>query len=354
MSRFDALDAESDDAETAGRIARLFLSAAGSMSVQRVAGGLSGAAVFACQAEDRKYALKRWPAGTSAARVDEVHEVMLQSRRQLALVPELVRSPLGTTRLARDGYHYELTSWMPGSPFGDDDVSVSGFPVLAKSAHDFQATLAAVAAGAEAIASFHDSVRRWGSVSAPAPAILRRLKRIEQLRTELPLALSHCERLSPTLRTAADWLRSEGVRGLHTAGAMLGRWAGERIPTQIVLRDVHREHILFSAGQPSGLVDFDAVGRDTVATDIARWVSGFVESGTDPRPLWDAAGAGYRRVLPFSACERELAGAISQSSGVILLANWVVWMALEQRDFSGCSDLVDRRVAELMGRMVPT
>ncbi len=332
-------EAEGDDCETARRIASMFLPGADSLSLRRVGGGLSGAAVFSCQADEQVFALKRWPAGTSAVRVDEVHEVMIESKRSCSLVPELVRSPLGTTRLGWESYHYELASWMPGESARPDG--------------DFQATLAAVQAGAEAIARFHDSVRRWGIACAPAPAILRRLGRIEQVRAELPLALSRCDQLSGTLRTAADWLRCQGDGSLNAAAGSLGRWAGEMVPTQIVLRDGHREHLLCAAGQASGLVDFDAVARDSTATDLARWVSDFLEPGVDRQAIWDAAQTGYRRMLAISPCELELAGAISDASGVILLANWVIWIALKQRNFSGCYDLVDRRVGELMRRMVP-
>jgi Ser/Thr protein kinase RdoA (MazF antagonist) len=337
-----ASDCAQVDLATAQQIAEIFLPGEPSLSLRRLGGGLSGAAVFACQTEQRCYALKRWPAGTSAARVDEVHEVMMESRRTLPLVPELVRCPLESTRLGWESYYYELATWMIGQPLADG---------IAPAPADMQPILSAVQAGAEAIAGFHDSVRRWGSACAPAPAVLRRLGRIEQLRAELPQAIQRAEGLSPTLLAAANWLRRDGLGRLEAAAAMLGRWASTMVPNQIVLRDVHREHVLFAHGRVSGLIDFDAIGRDTVATDLARWVSGFLSPELDPEPMWSAAEAGYQRMRTISSAELELARAISGGSGVISLANWVVWVALKQRDFSGCYDLVDRRVGELLRRM---
>ena len=339
---------------TARQIASMFLPAAGALTLQRIGGGLSGAAVFACQVDGESYALKRWPAGTSAARVDEVHEVLQQSRRTFPLVPELVRSPLGTTRLGWESYHYELTRWLPGAPYGVEGGSggiVQSVPHMASSA-DAPDWLAAVEAGAEAIADFHESVRRFGSGCAPAPAVLRRLGRIEQLRAELPLALARQQVLTEPLRTAADWLRCDGERRLARSHQLLSQHACELVQTQVVLRDVHREHVLFTAQRVSGLVDFDALGRDTVATDLARWLSGFIEPGRDPNAIFRAAEVGYTRVLPLSACEQRLVRVIGEVSDVISLANWVVWVALGQRDFSASEELVHRRVAELLRRML--
>lgn len=354
MTRGQTSEVSQREQETALPIARMFLPTASAVTLQRVGGGLSGAAVFACLADGESFALKRWPAGTSAGRVDEVHEVLQQSRRTFPLVPELVRSPLGTTRLGWESYHYELTHWLPGEPYGTEgmergDAQPQPVVVPAGNPHD---VLAAVEAGAEAIADFHESVRRFGSGCAPAPAVLRRLGRIEQLRAELPLALARQQVLTGPLRAAADWLRCEGERRLARSRQMLSQHACELVQTQVVLRDIHREHVLFCDRRVSGLVDFDALGRDTVATDLARWLSGFIEPGGDPSAIYRAAEAGYTRVLPLSACEQWLVRVIGEVSDVISLANWVVWMALEQRDFSAAEDLVHRRVTELLRRML--
>lgn len=346
-------DAAQQEAETARQIARMFLPFASSISLRRIGGGLSGAAVFACQADGEHYALKRWPEGTSALRVDEVHDVLQQARRTLPLVPQLIRSPLGATRLGWESCHYELTGWIPGEPYqGVGEAGGESSVARGAATNEPEELLAAVAAGAEAIARFHESTQRFGSGCAPAPAVLRRLGRIEQLRTELPQALDRRERLVGPLRAAADWLRSEGLQRLERDYQTLGRHACELTPTQVVLRDVHREHVLFSERRVSGLVDFDALGRDTVATDVARWLSGFLQPGVDASAVWQAALSGYTEVLPLSGCEQRLVGVICGVSDAISLANWVTWVALEQRDFSHAEDLVNRRVADLMRRML--
>lgn len=347
------------DLQTIRHVLSVFVPMAGSATIRCVRGGLSGSAVFQCEVAGRKFAMKRWPSGTPARRIDEVHEVMAQSRQSLAIVPELVQSSLASTRVGYEGFHYELVSWMDGAAVADSandlQPAISLTPDDAVgSAGPSRRILAAVEAGGEAIARFHDSVRRIGGPMTPAPSVLRRLGRIEQLRVELPQAIKRSETLSPVLRGAAKWLQRESASRLDAAHHVLGQWVGRIVPTQMVLRDVHRQHILFRDAAVTGLVDFDAVGVDTVATDLARWVADFPEKPADFPVLVDAAAAGYQRFAPISACESELASAICEASAIILLANWVVWMSLGQQNFSGCNDLVDRRVSELLRRMGAT
>lgn len=347
------------DLQTIRHVLSVFVPMAGSATIRCVRGGLSGSAVFQCEVAGRKFAMKRWPSGTLARRIDEVHEVMAQSRQSLAIVPELVQSSLASTRVGYEGFHYELVSWMDGAAVADSANDLQ--PAISLTSDDVTGTagpsrriLAAVEAGGEAIARFHDSVRRISGPMTPAPSVLRRLGRIEQLRVELPQAIKRSETLSPVLRGAAKWLQRESASRLDAAHHVLGQWVGRIVPTQMVLRDVHRQHILFRDAVVTGLVDFDAVGVDTVATDLARWVADFAEKPADFPVLVDAAAAGYQRFAPISACESELASAICEASAIILLANWVVWTSLGQQNFSGCNDLVDRRVTELLRRMNAT
>lgn len=361
----NATEQSAVDLQTIRHVLSVFVPMAGSATIRCVRGGLSGSAVFQCEVAGRKFAMKRWPSGTLARRIDEVHDMLALSRRSLAIVPELVQSSLASTRVGYEGFHYELVAWMDGAAVADsaEDLqpAISLTPDDAVgSAGPSRRILAAVEAGGEAIARFHDSVRRIGGPMTPAPSVLRRLGRIEQLRVELPQAIKRAETLSPALplspvlRGAAKWLQRESANRLDAAHHVLGQWVGRIVPTQMVLRDVHRQHILFREAAVTGLVDFDAVGVDTVATDLARWVADFAEKPADFPVLVDAAVVGYQRFAPISACESDLASAICEASAIILLANWVVWMSLGQQNFSGCNDLVDRRVSELLRRMGAT
>lgn len=355
MSRTDRADDEwlrgaGHEASLVREVLAMFLPSAEGATIRRLASGFSGAQVFRCEVAGNVYALKRWPAATKAARVDEVHEVIRRARRSLCVIPELIPTLLGQTRLSWDSHHYELSRWMPGSP-----------------ADDSAEWLQAVERGAAVIAGFHDSTRCWGETDSPPAAVLRRLSRIEELRQRLPQAVARPQASTPTLARAADWLRLHGLRSLEEAARLLGPWATRLVPTQIVLRDIHRHHILFDQGHPSGLVDFDALGNDTIATDLARWVSGFLSPvgpaemtiglelptarPTADEAVWRAAWAGYQQRGPISDQECDLAKAIAQASWVVQLSNWVVWTQLGERDFSDSWPAVDRRVEEILRRM---
>lgn len=344
------------DLVTIRHVLSAFVPQSADASIRAVRGGLSGSAVFVCEVGERKFAMKRWPTGTSAQRVEEVHCVVAQSQQTLPIVPELFRSSFASSRVAYEGHQYELAQWMEGTAFTrlqpEDEIAAAA--ILAdrtQSNEPSPAILAAVERGGEAIARFHDSVRRTSGPMVPAPAVLRRLGRIEQLRRDLPKAIRNTETLSPVLRAASKWLDRQGPSRLDSAHQILGPWISRMVPTQMVLRDVHRQHILFRDGVVTGLVDFDAVGLDTIATDLARWVGDFAEKNADLPILMAAATRGYLRFAAISGCELDLASAIAEASSIVLLANWVVWAGLGQRNFSGCSDLVDRRVGDLMRRI---
>jgi Ser/Thr protein kinase RdoA (MazF antagonist) len=239
-----------------------FLPGARDVEVSRLPGGLSGAVVYRCDIDGRRYALKRWPEGTAAARVDEVHDVLRRARKRLNLVPELVPSLFGSTRLSWDSGHFELASWVPGVAVGDGG-------------EDRATIVDAVRRGAAAIGAFHEATRCWGEGESLPPAVLRRLGRIAELQRRLPEALARGQSPTPMIAMAAEWLRRHGNVRLKEAAARLEPWAARMVPVQVVLRDVHPQHILFDEGIVSGIVDFDALGKDAIATDLARWVGGF-------------------------------------------------------------------------------
>ncbi len=311
--------------------------------VRRWSSGLSGASVWQCTIGERALALKRWPDATQSERIDWIHQVIAAAANELEFIPPLVCDPQGRSRVSIGTHHLELTRWMPGDP-------------ICESASEDQ-MLAAITRGAEAIAHFHRVTQRCGrfecGTQSPAPAIQRRIAHLDSLGADgrLQRAIRHAVNASPTLARAADWLREKGAKRTGTLAEELRTWAKVPLAVQPVLRDIHREHILFCAGVVTGMVDFDAVSRDTVSTDMARWVSGFVGSSIDPNRLWAAAVTGYRQHRPFSACELELAGAIERSSWFIALTNWVIWVADERRVFPGGIAMVDRRVEALLRRV---
>ncbi len=130
------------------------------------------------------------------------------------------------------------------------------------------------------------------------------------------------------------------------------------MPIQYVLRDIHRDHILFTDREPTGLIDFDAVRMDTPATDLARWVGSFHvppgKSGDrEIEKVWEAALAGFRDENSLKSCPQRdlnvgLARDLCFATTWISLANWLVWVLCQQRAFPAGQNAVARRIGDLV------
>ncbi|TWU48541.1 Phosphotransferase enzyme family protein [Rubripirellula tenax] len=303
-----------------------------------VPAGFSGGVVYDCRAGSvDRFALKMWPAGTSRTRVDEVHAIVRMARQNgCPYVPETI----ATATIG--GRQWELATWMPGDVAADD------------------ATVETIQLGAAAIARFHRSVVSAGlasQLSSPlssqvSKAVTSRIERLASLRHEVPQVLTVVDRGVPELPhrlavavdRAVQKLRSGWLAASGRIAARLSDFEKRPVPSQVVLCDVHREHVLFADGGVSGLIDFDAVRLDSPATDLARWIGGFlVHRDRESRnEVWEAGMAGFREENVLNgklATDMDdisflaLARALHNATMWIGLANWLTWIVLENRSF---------------------
>jgi len=304
--------------------------------------GMSGASVYCCLARDgKRYALKQWPTSTSRDRIADVHRVLQFARDQgCSLLPKSF--PLDAAAIetvwGQDDF-WELAQWMPGTPAPAD------------------AALEIVATGAGAMAQFHRAAAPLGVKVQPPPAVLARLKRLAQLQTQLPAALRTdpgqlgSPPLVHAISQAQTMLRQNWGSISGQIDRVLRRHAAQAVPTQYVLRDIHREHLLFESYQPAGLIDFDAVRIDTPAADLARWTGSFMAGRLDGNSLWEAVLAGFLKESPsYNEVEAErlirLASDLHFATAWLRLANWVVWLVAEHRRFPPGEQAIVSRILE--------
>ncbi|TWU55103.1 Phosphotransferase enzyme family protein [Rubripirellula reticaptiva] len=298
--------------------------------------GFSGGVVFECQSEvGSRFALKGWATGTDLERVKEVHTVATFARQSGCVLVPAIHGVASA-----EGRQWELASWMPGEPALAD------------------ASLDQIHSGAIALRQFHKAVAPCKQVQQPAPAVSARLRRIEQLRPlvtqmlqsrESPCAITtRPTPLSNAVGRASEILRRHWLPTADRITSELMDLQDCYVVTQYVLRDCHRDHVLFSDGRPSGLIDFDALRIDTPSADLARWVGGFlirrdasVQNGKREDAVWQAAMAGFGLENVLEA--QTIHAATVWSS----LANWLVWIVLEQRSFPAGPDAVARRIDEI-------
>ncbi|MEO1530001.1 MAG: aminoglycoside phosphotransferase family protein [Planctomycetota bacterium] len=299
-----------------------FITPHGIKTLQRVSGGFSGALVFRCEGSG-KYALRRW-AKTKATRVREVHRLVSSAAERCTLFPRWVRAVDGNDIVCDDrGWMWDLAEWHDGEPL-ETTTSLDG-----------------IVRGASTIADAHQALRPSGEGTGVSGAIDARWNRLHELANLIPPALTRIDAAPPaiaaTLRDAAALL----LRWKSIATQLAGRleaFRGAELPLQHVLRDVHREHILFLDGNPTGIVDFDAIRIDSPLLDISRWVTDFDAFGEEPSGVIEAALAGYGLERLFrtgteGVKARKLVETLAVTTTWIGLANWVVWVASESRQF---------------------
>jgi Ser/Thr protein kinase RdoA (MazF antagonist) len=102
------------------------------------------------------------------------------------------------------------------------------------------------------------------------------------------------------------------------------------LPLQPCLRDARPDHFLFKNDKLIGLVDFGAMGRDTVAADLARLLAESV--GADRWARAEALQA-YESIRPLTEPEARSIEAFERANALLGPARWVRWHFLEARTF---------------------
>lgn len=313
------------------------------VSVERVSGGFSGANVYRCKGPQGMVALRQWPSGIRADRIEEIHRVVRTAHEQgCRSVPPFFLTRDGASYLLVGSRCWDAMRWMPGQAWSAETSALS--------------RIETVRAGCQTIAFFHQSVVDLTSCRGPAPAIEARWRRLAEVEPWLTAPLRYQTVTNPFRHPSREDIALAWLPGVERQVKAIWQRHGSRLrdrlkwflqesfPLQYVLRDVHREHLLFDEGKVSGLIDFDAVRMDTPAADVSRYVSSFFDVPPEKRmlgellseavvpsenasipALWKAAMAGYRSERPLSDREFRLAKFLAEIGPLLSLVNWAVW-----------------------------
>jgi homoserine kinase type II len=278
------------------------------------AGGLSGARLWRFEDGTRRLVARAWPPDAiDAEGLDTIHR-RLSMASQLPFVPVPLPALDGRTWQAHGGHFWEVTAWLPGAP----DL---GRPP----------TLARLRAGFAALAALH---RAWEAerTTGPSPGLARRLAEIDDwLRggfDDLARALDRSGP-DPCLDPARRWLALARPLAPRVAEAIRPA-AASTLNLQLCLRDIRGEHLLFEVDRLTGLVDFGALGVDTVAADLARLLDDWV--GPDPKARAEGLAA-YHAIRPLDAAEHAAVAAFEAGTALLLAGTWARWHFLEGRAF---------------------
>jgi homoserine kinase type II len=279
-------------------------------------GGLSGARLWWYDSQRGQLVLRAWPPhGPGREHLERVHRWLFQAAA-LGFIPVPVRDQAGRSLQDYEGALWEITPWLAGT-------SASARP---------PATVHTQAAFA-GLAAFHQQLAS-GQESAVSPGLRKRLEAVTQLihggfdtletavqqsRGDPPGELDAARRWLSLARTVAPRV----LESLAPASTLVTR-------LQPCLRDARPEHFLFQGERLTGLVDFGAMGVDSVAGDLARLLGDWLEGDTAAR---GAALAAYERICPLQPAETMLIAVFETSADVLIGERWLRWHYLEGRHF---------------------
>lgn len=313
-------------------------SEAGEMDVIPVLQGFSGGQVWKVSAGGKSAALRRYPVGFSRSRAEAIHQVLDLAVRECPFIPTIHRTRSGATLIGKQSLH-ELLTWMPGEPAAPATLS----------ADQFRAAI--------------DAIGRWHQVGFPADGSFR-----DSLGPAGP-ARSHCVerrlrewgRLKPMVREyrANSSIDDDALPLVERTQRMVADharpfeellpWESKRVAADICLVDVHREHVLFTGSQVTGLIDFSTLRSDGLAVDIARYLGSF-----DPRIIanlcqWRLSELGLPRSLIDQMDSETLVPLLAWTGCAVSALHWFEWLIVDRRPFADRTAPL-RRWRELLDR----
>jgi homoserine kinase type II len=151
---------------------------------------------------------------------------------------------------------------------------------------------------------------------------------------------------------AQRWLELAPVLA-ETVRSALKTAAARVVARQPCLRDARPQHFLFEGDRVTGLVDFGAMGEDSIACDLARLGSEWLG---DDRVLRAEALDAYGTVRPLGETELELIPVFEESAALLIGAHWVRWQFLEGRSFEdplAVSTGLEKGLDRVLARLCP-
>jgi len=302
------------------------------------AGGWSGSLLWRItDASGHHFCLRRWPLEylPRTERLKYIHRVLLHVAPELPIIASPLRTKSGETFIDYGGHFWEITNWLPGVA-------------------DFRRnpSRGRLRAAIHVLANFHVLAAGYsshGPFTGPAPAIAERLKQLAWINRH-PLSTIE-QSLATPLKNEIDLVAVRLFAGLkHRLSRALPPCpisATARLHLQPAIRDIHRDHVLFTGEDVTGLIDFGAMRSDTPLTDIARLIGSLVADDLQAR---QTALDAYSELRPLSDADRQLIDWLDYTAVTISARNWLHWLYVERRDMGPPLPIVSR-MSELTLRL---
>jgi homoserine kinase type II len=269
-------------------------------------GGFSGARLWRIHTGRGDSCLKAWPPGSMSPRYHVGIADLVRCARDagLTFVPLLKPTPEGLSCVEFADRFWDLAGWMPGAADFHDNPSP-----------------ARLEAATVALARLHRVWERFRFQPEPCPAVIRRLFvadgwTYETARGARRPTFAAADPVSPWAERAWNIV----VRHIPVVRWSLESWRLVDVPVQACQGDVWHDHVLFTGDEVTGLIDYGALKKDSVAADLARLLGSLVG---DDLTLYELGLDAYASVRPLSDRERQLVPLLDRTGVILALATWL-------------------------------
>ena len=121
------------------------------------------------------------------------------------------------------------------------------------------------------------------------------------------------------------------------------------VPCVPCLRDIRREHVLYSGSRVSGIVDYGSLNWENKSADVARLLGSLLGEDRDlwRQGFWEQGLEIFQQHVRLSAVEVELAATFLEANILLSGFQWLEWLVHERRKFESVG-LVTLRLRSLL------
>lgn len=196
------------------------------------------------------------------------------------------------------------------------------------------------------IVQLHQASRNWKSTIGSSPSVATRIELLNSYRQKLPMirqiTASGPEPFDQLMQTTLGYFD-------HWVIDLLERLDRLRNPVELlwVVRDLHREHMLFQDTTVTGIIDFGAARLDEPLIDLVRLLGS----------LWPLNPEVRHQLVEYYAEITKQTNLLSryqvldQSSTLLSAMQWLQWLVVEQRSFVVEQQVLLQRWGQLNDRL---
>ena len=283
--------------------------------------------------EGRQFCIRKWPTGTPQQRIAEIHKVIDAIGYGQPLLTRTLAIPLrtaaGSSLVKLDDSIYEMARWLPGQSDFHTNPSQARLTSIMTWLAEFHRVSAGTCRATNGLPlGLQSRIRRIDELlSGQADRIasgVRSTRSVDLHPFQTRVALPLLERFRREARGIRNLLESSSARS---------------VPLPFCLRDIWHDHILFEGDEVTGVVDYDALRRDSVAADLARLLRSLLENDAD---RWNQALEIYAGAAQPVFDLRSQVHRYDSANCLLSGIQWLEWIYVKQLEFPDRQRVLDR------------